>query len=213
MKLEEIRERAGIARKVLEQIKPKLKCEMVVVFNNVQFSEHDIVKASAGLVKIAKTPDIFLPGQNMQLLNQAVLLMEQVGGEIERLGTEIQRKETAAENKIWNQYEPLMNRAKREGNAMRLNQAVEECCQKREEVKPQASRKLKKELHDKKADIVKYRTDFETLLEGYEIHNANFELRFERLDMEKIQELKQHPAVLAVGKTDMSGASINVVIG
>lgn len=55
--------------------------------------------------------------------------------------------------------------------------------------------------------------DFMAMIEKCEFHEPQCELRFDSLDMEKIQELKAHPIVKEIGKTDMSAASINVVIG
>ena len=55
--------------------------------------------------------------------------------------------------------------------------------------------------------------DFVSRIETYEFNEPQCELRFNSLDMEKIQELKEHPIVKEIGKTDMSAASINVVIG
>ena len=55
--------------------------------------------------------------------------------------------------------------------------------------------------------------DFVARIETYEFHEPQCELRFNSLDMEKIQELKEHPIVKEIGKTDRSAASINVVIG
>lgn len=54
---------------------------------------------------------------------------------------------------------------------------------------------------------------FSSLIEKVKFHEAQVELRFYTLDMEKIQELKAHPIVQKTGKTDMSTSSINVVIG
>lgn len=54
---------------------------------------------------------------------------------------------------------------------------------------------------------------YHAVIEGLEFHEPTVELRFYDLDMEKIQEIKNHPVVQEVGKTDMSGASIRVVIG
>jgi hypothetical protein len=55
--------------------------------------------------------------------------------------------------------------------------------------------------------------DFAPIIETLGFHDPQFELRFYSLDMEKIQELKAHPIVQRIGKTDMSAASVNVVIG
>lgn len=55
--------------------------------------------------------------------------------------------------------------------------------------------------------------DFAKSIETFEFHEPQCELRFNSLDMARIQELKAHPVVQRIGKTDMSPASINVVIG
>ena len=56
-------------------------------------------------------------------------------------------------------------------------------------------------------------TDFAPAIETIELYESQCELRFYSLDMEKIQELKAHPIVKGIGRTDGSEASINVVIG
>jgi hypothetical protein len=56
-------------------------------------------------------------------------------------------------------------------------------------------------------------TTFMISIEKCDFHEPQCELRFYSLDMEKIQGLKTHPIVREIGKTDMSEASINVVIG
>lgn len=54
---------------------------------------------------------------------------------------------------------------------------------------------------------------YHAVIEGLDFHEPTVELRFYDLDMDKIQEIKKHPVVQGVGKTDMSGAGIRVVIG
>jgi hypothetical protein len=54
--------------------------------------------------------------------------------------------------------------------------------------------------------------DFESGIEKLQFCEPQCELRFFSLDMAKIQELKAHPIVQRIGKTDMSAASINIVI-
>ena len=48
--------------------------------------------------------------------------------------------------------------------------------------------------------------DFASAIETFEFHEPQFELRFYALDMARIQELKAHPVVQRIGKTDMSPA-------
>jgi len=55
--------------------------------------------------------------------------------------------------------------------------------------------------------------DFASTIETLGFYTPQFELRFYTLDMDKIQELKAHQIIQGIGKTDMSPASINVVIG
>lgn len=57
------------------------------------------------------------------------------------------------------------------------------------------------------------RAAFEKKLETREFNEVAYELRFYDLKMEAIQEIKKHPIVRAIGKTDMTPASINIVIG
>jgi hypothetical protein len=77
-----------------------------------------------------------------------------------------------------------------------------------------------KQLKDAKSDrpedkeiLRDHQADFESGIETLEFHEPQCELRFYSLDMEKIQELKAHPIVKRIGKTDRSAASINVVLG
>jgi hypothetical protein len=55
--------------------------------------------------------------------------------------------------------------------------------------------------------------EFESAIETVQFGEAQCELRFFSLDLEKIQELKAHPIVKGIGKTNMSRASVNVVVG
>jgi len=77
-----------------------------------------------------------------------------------------------------------------------------------------------KRLNDAKSDKLKDKkilhdlwVDFESAIETLQFCEPQCELRFYSLDMEKIQELKTHPIVTGIGKTDMSAASVNVVVG
>jgi hypothetical protein len=74
-----------------------------------------------------------------------------------------------------------------------------------EEIK-KSGKKTSKELKAKRAA-------FEKELETLEFNTPTYELRFYKIDIEAIQEIKTHPLVQAIGKTNMSPASINIVIG
>jgi len=54
---------------------------------------------------------------------------------------------------------------------------------------------------------------FVTAMEQAELCIPEFELRFESMFIDQIQAIKQHPIVLAIGKTNMSEACISIVIG
>jgi hypothetical protein len=213
MKLEKIRSNAIKAQKTLEEIKPGIKCYVVVVINNVQFMPNDLIKGSSGLLDLPKLPGIFQPKQNLEPARNAVLSIKQMEEKNEQLYTEISRKKSAAENKVWSRYEFLMLKAKQDGDTLRFSQLRDECKEKRDEACLQETHKLNKELLESQASLARNRNNFETMIEKLDFFDARYELRFESLDMDKIQKLKQYPVVLAIGKTDMSPASINVVIG
>jgi DNA-binding NarL/FixJ family response regulator len=73
-----------------------------------------------------------------------------------------------------------------------------------EEIK-KSGKKISKELKSQ-------RTAFEKTLETLEFNTLTYELRFYKIDIEAIQEIKTHPLIQAIGKTNMSTASINIVI-
>ena len=74
-----------------------------------------------------------------------------------------------------------------------------------EEIK-KTGKKTSKEFKAKRAS-------FEKNLETLEFNTLTYELRFYKIDIEAIQEIKTHPLVQAIGKTNISTASINIVIG
>jgi hypothetical protein len=57
------------------------------------------------------------------------------------------------------------------------------------------------------------RAVFEKTLETLEFNAPTYELRFYKIDIEALKEIKTHPLIQAIGKTNMSMASINIVIG
>jgi hypothetical protein len=72
---------------------------------------------------------------------------------------------------------------------------------------------IKKSGKETSKEFKAKRVAFEKALETLEFNAPTYELRFYNLDIEAIQEIKTHPLVQAVGKTNMSAASINIVIG
>ncbi len=152
MLLREIRKRALLAQKNLEEINPVIKCYMMVSINGYQFMPGDLTAGNSKLVDLVEHPKIFLPGQDLEKLMQ-------VADKIKHL-----------------------KNAKPD--------------------KPENGRLM----HDLFAN-------FETGIETCEFYDPHCELRFYSLDMEKIQELKEHPIVRRIGKTDMSAASVRVVVG
>jgi len=74
-----------------------------------------------------------------------------------------------------------------------------------EEIK-KSGKKISKELKSQ-------RMAFEKKLETLEFNVPTYELRFNDINIEAIQEIKKHPLVQVLGKTNMSLASINIVIG
>jgi hypothetical protein len=150
--LREIRERALLAQKNLEEINPVIKCYMMVSINGSQFMPGDLAAGNSKLVDLIKHPKIFMPGQDLEKLIQ-----------------------------VTDKIKHLKN-AKPE--------------------KPENGRLM----HD-------LFVNFETGIETCEFYEPQCELRFYSLDMEKIQELKGHSIVRKIGKTDISEASINVVVG
>jgi len=57
------------------------------------------------------------------------------------------------------------------------------------------------------------RAAFEKKLETREFNEVAYELRFYDLKWRQFKKIKKHPIVRAIGKTDMTPASINIVIG
>jgi hypothetical protein len=57
------------------------------------------------------------------------------------------------------------------------------------------------------------RMDLENHLETIQFVRSQIELRFDRCDIEAIQEIKEFPFIKMLGKTDQSAASIRVVVG
>lgn len=78
--------------------------------------------------------------------------------------------------------------------------------------KKKNKRKIKflKEMVERRAGINDQLVEY---LSKVEFKKPQAELRFKEVDMEAIQEIKKHPIVQEIGKTDMSRASIRIVIG
>jgi hypothetical protein len=152
MLLHEIRNRILLAEKNLDEINPRIKCYIVVSFNQFQFMPGDLTLGNSKLVDLLKSPTIFLPGQRIEKLVQLADWIKQ----------------------------------------------------------------LKDAKSGRPQDIKILRglwADFESGIDTLQFCEPQCELRFYSLNMEKIQELKAHPIVKGIGKTDMSEASINIVVG
>ncbi|HMD69656.1 MAG TPA: hypothetical protein VKF42_12300 [Chitinivibrionales bacterium] len=152
MLLCEIRKRAILAQKNLEEIKPHIKCYMVVSINGLQFIPSELTAGSLKLLDLLKHPKIFLPGQDLKKLMQ-----------------------------VTDKIKHLKNAKPDRPENGRL-------------------------IHDLFAN-------FETGIETCEFYEPQCELRFYSLDMKQIQKLKEHPIVRRIGKTEISAASIRVVVG
>ena len=74
-----------------------------------------------------------------------------------------------------------------------------------EEIK-KSGKKTSKELKAKRAV-------FEKTLETLEFNAPTYELRFYKIDIDALKEIKTHLLIQSIGKTNMSTASINIVIG
>lgn len=72
---------------------------------------------------------------------------------------------------------------------------------------------IKKSGKETSKELKAKQVAFERSLETLEFNAPTYELRFYNLDIEAIQEIKTHPLVQAVEKTNLSTASINIVIG
>jgi hypothetical protein len=70
-----------------------------------------------------------------------------------------------------------------------------------------------KDLKKMKSELAELTSSLSLVLKALDFVPAQFELRFYSLETEKIQQIKQHPLVQKIGKTDMSAASIRIVIG
>ena len=64
-----------------------------------------------------------------------------------------------------------------------------------------------------KKESAKTRSQLIQNLSKMEFKSPQFELRFEEVDMDAIQKIKKHPAIIEIGKTDMSASSIRIVLG
>lgn len=103
-----------------------------------------------------------------------------------------------------------MESAKSSGDVRSFVTLVDECAKKNWEIEKKTFRN--KELQEEKVLLGQLDKDFHAAIEVMEYYEPTIELRFYELEIEKIQEIKKHPIILEVGKTDLSPSSIRVVI-
>jgi hypothetical protein len=213
MKLQEIRDRAVAARQLFKKINPPISCYMVVMINRIQFMPPELEQGMGNYMDLAGHSDLFLPSKDLQLITQTREEMLALMKEIESIEKAMKKIKSRISGKIWAHFDPLIIDAHKQQNSEELEKIFTESEETLElEMKKATAKSVKKsEKFDNKLQSL-YKT-LKNNIETTEFHEPQIELRFYELDMEKIQQLKAHPLVQAVGKTDMSPASITVVVG
>jgi len=82
----------------------------------------------------------------------------------------------------------------------------------KEKIKKKASIKAEKTISTIELKMTALEAFLRSALKTADILPPQFELRFQDLDIDEIQRIKMHPIVQTTGKTEMSPASIRIVI-
>lgn len=221
MKLQEIRKRAETARQLLKKINPPISCYLVVMINRTQFIPSGLELGMDNCLELTRHSEVFLPGQDLKIMNTRREEMEALAKEIESLEKEMKKIRSGIYSKVMAQFDPRLSAAitlyaKRhyqDQDKEEVGKVFAECEKTLKQETKTATEKTEKMVEKCNEKLHSLFNTLKTALEAAEFHEPLMELRFDDLDMEKIQQLKAHPLVQAIGKTDMSPASIRVVVG
>jgi hypothetical protein len=162
---------------------------------------------------------VFLPGQDLTVMNMHREEMEALEKELESLEKEMKKITRGVDDKVRAQFEPVSRDSVRRfikdknQNKEEVEKIFAEWTKTVNQETEKATAETGKKMEKRNKKLQSLFTAFSRDIEATEFHEPDIELRFNDLDMEKIQALKAHPLVQAVGKTDLSPASIRVVVG
>lgn len=194
MSIREIRRCASGAEQTLARINPAIACSVVVVFDRYQFAVHDLHEHSLMLPSVLLHPDIFPDQDTIRMRDEAGIYLEM--------------REWLSDGDSLRKNPRLLDVISRIVRGAEQPRGTEERVEKKHF--------MRKEFEAKKENLWERLIHIRNRLAG-NIKTLRFilprcELRFRALDIDAIQRIKRHPIVQRVGLTDMSPASIRVVI-
>lgn len=204
MDLRAIRERIALARARLDAINPDIGCHLVVMVGSTQLDPDLFESASTDL---GRTPQILVADASANRLlacrDRLVKLRFEIEALQKRIDTEA-RREIAG---VIQQHDIRISRKPERRDAL-----LAACRKATWEAEQHVRSRYAEQLTSHNRTLEKHADRFATIIRQVTFREARVELRFDVLDIEHIQLIKQHSIVQEVGQTPLSEAGIRVVL-
>lgn len=194
MSIRRVRRFASRAERTLAEMKPAVKCSVVVMFDRYQFAVAELQDRSLLLPSVLLHPDIFPEQDVTRIREQAAIYLEM--------------RQWLSDGDSLRKNPVLLDVISRAVRGAEQPRGTQEGIEKKHFMRKDFEAK-KENLWER---LIRIRNRLAREIRTLRFIPPRCELRFPVLDIDAIQRIKRHPIVRRVGLTDMSPAAIRVVI-